>query len=169
MGVGTWYVICVKHHIFPVLLLLTGCPGEEDCLSDEDPALVLGQGAGSEFSPFESGDGVTLDVAPQGGFGVSVRASTVGVLVGNVDVLLEVELDGANVGSFLSRGVPLFCQEDGTGLLWGVVVGFDRNVYSSNDDLLALNDEVVDLVVTVTDQEGTSAEGRASVTIEVGQ
>ncbi|MCO4745851.1 MAG: hypothetical protein KC912_13740 [Proteobacteria bacterium] len=152
-----------------LLFLLAGCLGEETCEPSGTPGLVLGQGAGSEFVPFTEGQGVSLDVAPQGGFGVSVRASTEGVLVGSVDVLLDTEIDGENVGTFLSTGVPLYCQDDGTGLLWGVVVGFDSSVYSTNDDLLALNGQEVDLVVTATDEEGTAAVGRATVTIEVGQ
>ena len=54
------------------------------------------------------------------------------------------------------------------GLLWGVVVGFDPEIYSSNDDLLSLDGEVVDLVVTATDTTGNSATGTTPVTINVG-
>ena len=41
-------------------------------------------------------------------------------------------------------------------------------MYSTNDDLVALDGEVVDLVVTATDEDGDSVEGRVAVTIRVG-
>ena len=162
-----------------ILLALLGCTDNEPdetgpdvaalCAGEGDVSVVLGTGAGSEFTPIEDGDVAGLDVAPQGGFGVSVRARTTGLQAdAAVAVLLDTEIDGQNVGSFLNEEVQLYCQEDGTGLLWGVVVGFDPSTYSSNDDLLALDGEIVDLVVTVTDGRGESGVGRNTVEIAVG-
>ena len=48
------------------------------------------------------------------------------------------------------------------------VVGFDPQVYSSNDDLLVLDGTTVDLVVTVTDEQGNAATVRQPVVIRVG-
>ena len=136
----------------------------EGCDPETAPSLVIGQGAGSAFFVLEESAAVGLDVAPQGGFGVSVRASTSGLMADNVvDVLLEVEHDGENVGSFINEGTNLYCQDDGTGLLWGVVVGFDGDLYPSNDDLLSFDGERVVLVVAATDVEGDTAVGRVLV------
>ncbi|MDP6931826.1 MAG: hypothetical protein QGG40_02875 [Myxococcota bacterium] len=140
-----------------------------DCAGSGDPTLTIGQGQGSTFVELETGDTVGLDVAPQGGFGVPIRAQTTGLVADEaVDVLLVTEIDGVEVGSFLNQGTNLYCQDDQTGLLWGVVVGFDADVYQTNEDLLELNGQSVDLVVTAYDTDGDEAEGRVTVTVEVG-
>ncbi len=139
------------------------------CAGEGSSSVVIGQGVGSDFYPFEGGETVGLSVAPQGGFGVEVRAATTGLTADDdVPVLLVTEIDGVEVGSFLNESVQLYCQDDGTGLLWGVVVGFDPAVYSTNDDLLSLEGQEVDLVVTITDDRGVEGVGRASVIISVG-
>jgi hypothetical protein len=148
------------------------CTGEPaaDCWADVPPEVAIGQGQGAEFSPLGTGATVGLDVAPQGGFGISVRLQTAGLLADDiVDVLLVTELDGEQSGSFLNEGSTLYCQEDGSGLLWGVVVGFDPDVFSSNDDLLALSGQTATLRVTVYDAEGREATGVVDVKIEVGR
>ncbi len=156
-----------------LLLIITACTGPAadtgaDCGSG-DPALVIGSGVGDVFTPYEDGAVVGLSVAPQGGFGVAVRASTTGLVTDDVvDVLLETRIDGALVGSFLNEQVTLYCQDDGSGLLWGVVVGFDPAVYATNDDLLALDGQEVELVVTAMDTAGAAATGTAAVIIDVG-
>ena len=158
------------------LLLLVGCGDQEEetgsdppsCTSTDDASLTIGYGVGEEFTAYEDGAIVGLSVAPQGGFGVAVRASTSGLAAGEVSVLLETNIDGELAGSFLNESVTLYCQDDGSGLVWGVVVGFDPETYGSNDDLLSLDGEVVDLVVTATDTEGNSATGITPVTISVG-
>ena len=154
------------------LLWLVACgdKGEEtgvevlSCTSSDDASLTIGFGVGEDFTAYETESVVGLSVAPQGGFGVAVRASTSGLADGEVSVLLETVIDGELVGSFLNESVTLYCQDDGSGLLWGVVVGFDPEIYSSNDDLLSLDGEVVDLVVTATDTTGNSATGTTPVT-----
>ncbi len=115
---------------------------------------------------------VTLDVAPQGGYGVSIRAKTTGLVTedlgGTIDVLLETELDGTQAGSFLNQGTNLYCQADGTGLLWGVVVGFDSDIFPDPDALIALDGEEVTLIVGAEDAHGDNAQGEVVVIVEVG-
>ena len=62
----------------------------------------------------------------------------------------------------------MYCQDDGTGLLWGVVVGFDADLFATNDDLLALNGQEAVLILEITDVEGEMSEGRVTTLIEVG-
>ncbi len=133
-------------------------------------SVTIGQGAGDAFYPLETGAGVGLDIAPQGGFGVSVRALTTGLKTNDlVDVNLITEIAGEQTGEFLNEGVQLYCQEDyGRGMLWGVVVGFDPDVFATNDDLLELNGEEVTLILEVTDSRGKTATGNVTVTIETG-
>ena len=142
-------------HWFPVVLtssLMMACSNKgtdtgainnivNGCDSSGEKSVTIGTGAGSDFNPLMDGDSVSLVVAPQGGFGVSVRAQTTGLKADDiVDVLLVTEIDGVQSGDFLNQGVQLYCQEEsGNGLLWGVVVGFDPDTFTSNDDLLALN------------------------------
>lgn len=140
-----------------------------NCDGSGSQSVIIGTGAGADFYPIEDGDSVGLDVAPQGGFGVSVRAMTTGLKADDiVDVNLITELDGAQSGQFLNEGVQLYCQDDGTGLLWGVVVGFDADLFATNDDLLALNGQEAVLIVEITDVEGEMSEGRVTTLIEVG-
>jgi len=139
------------------------------CAGEGASSVALGTGAGEEFIPFADGDVVGMVSAPQGGFGVDVRASTTGLVADDaVRVLLETVIDGEVNGSFLNESVQLYCQDDGSGLLWGVVVGFDSSKYKTNDDLLELDGQVVDLVVTVTDVVGNSESGVSTVEIAVG-
>lgn len=136
-----------------------------------NPLATLGAGVGGAFLPFENNQEVSLAVAPQGGFGVSVIVRTEGLLAGPgelANVQLNVESEGATVGDFLLEQTPLFCRGDEGGEVSGVVVGFDPAVYKTNDDLLALNGKLVDLVVTVTASDGGVASVRQPVTIRVG-
>lgn len=166
------------------MLLLTACPSDPNkpdsgdeppspvsCAPDDHDTLSLqiGTGQGSQFTPLEEGASVTLDVAPQGGYGVSVRAKTTGLNTDDaVDVLLETALNGEESGSFVNEGTNLYCQDDGTGLLWGVVVGFDPDTFPTTDDLLALDGEEALLIVEATDVDGRSARSELMVTVEVG-
>jgi hypothetical protein len=153
-----------------VLLALTlaACSGEP-CEPRGEPSLTLGIGTGGVFEPFTDGQDVGLSVAPQGGFGVSVQASTTGLQTGWVELRVVSEQGGDVVGDFTIDAIRLYCQDDDTGLLWGAVVGFDPAIYRTNDDLLALDDERVTLVVTATDSEGTSVAGQVDVTLQVGE
>jgi len=139
------------------------------CDDSGSQSVTIGTGAGSEFYVIDDGDTVGLDVAPQGGFGVSIRARTTGLRADDiVDVNLITEIDGVQSGQFLNEGVQLYCQEDGTGLLWGVVVGFDADIFATNDDLLALHGQEAVLIVEITDAVGEISSGRVNTVIEVG-
>jgi hypothetical protein len=146
----------------------TGLTVDELCKGQGPTEVRIGTGAGSQFTPLNNGDVATLEVAPQGGFGVAIRASTSGMRADDVvEIRLDTELDGALSDSF-TNDVQLFCQDDGTGLLTNVVVGLDREVYKTLDDLIPLNGQEVDLVVVVTDSRGESVDGRVTVEIKVG-
>ena len=158
------------------LVILVGCPGPTDdtgdpvtCDEDEDATLTLGHGSGETFVPFVGDEVVGLDAAPQGGVGVTIRAKTTGLSTEEpIELQMDVYLDTDLAGSFTIESIVLYCQEDGTGLVWGAVVGFDPDEYSSNDDLLALNGQTGSLEVTATDQHGTTAVGTADVILQVG-
>jgi hypothetical protein len=153
----------------------TGLSPEERCGGQGTPSLEVGYGSGAEFWAYEAGAEVGLAPAPQGGFGVWVRAKTLGILAAEGDVphattavLLETLIDGVVVGSFLNETVEVYCQADGTGLLWDVAVGFDQEDYATNDDLIALDGQDVQLFVEATDGNGNSASGTVDVVIAVG-
>jgi hypothetical protein len=150
--------------------------GSDLCPVRGEPSLTIGYGVGDQFSPYEDGAEVELESAPQGGWGVGVRALTSGIGSSAGDtphatsaVLLDTYLDGELAGSFLNETVEVYCQDDGAGLIWGVVVGFDPEIFDTNEDLLALNGEEVQLVVEATDGEGRIASGTADVIITVGR
>ena len=138
------------------------------CKGNGPKNVTIGQGSGSAFYPLESGAAVGLDIAPQGGFGVSVRAETTGLKADDlVDVNLITELAGEQTGEFLNEGVQLYCQESGNGLLWGVVVGFDRFQFPNIDDLINFDRELGTRVGGITDIDSDYAEGRVEVIVEV--
>jgi hypothetical protein len=159
-------------------LVISGC-GPDDgqtedslCGTDVAPTATLGKGVGSAFIPYEDNEEVGIQPASQGGFGVPVLVRTTGLVAGEssvADVQLNVEDSGTLVGDFLQENTGLSCRGDDVGgEVRGVVVGFDPEVYSTNDELLILDGTTVELVVTVTDDEGNSASVRKPVTIRVG-
>ncbi len=149
-----------------------GGGGDDLCGSLPTPTATLGQGVGGAFVAYEDLEEVGLAVAPQGGFGVTVIIRTAGLIAADglsADIQLNVEDSGQVVGEFLQENTALACRgKDIGGEVRGVVVGFDPAVYKSTDDLLALDGQVVDLVVTVTANNGESATVRQAVTIRVG-
>ena len=120
------------------------------------------------FEPFAPGQDVGLDVAPQGGFGVSIQARTEGVKTGVIVLEMDSMLDGELAGTFTIEAIDLLCQDAGSGLLWGAVVGLDPEKYKDNDALLELDDKELTLVVTMTDEDGVVTTGEATVTVQVG-
>jgi len=177
----------MKAHFFFLLALTfscstkgdgndTGLSVEELCRGEGEASLEVGYGTGAEFWAYEAGAEVGLAPAPQGGSGVWIRAKTQGVQAANGDVphatsavLLETYIDGVLAGSFLNETVEIYCQEDGSGLLWDVAVGFDPLVYATNDDLIGLNGQEVELFVQATDGSGRVSAGSVDVVVAVGK
>ena len=62
-----------------------------------------------------------------------------------------------------------YCQDDGSGLIWGITVGFDPKEFSTNSELIALDGKAIDLAVTVTDDDGKSCTGEQTVFVQVGR
>jgi hypothetical protein len=157
------------------VMLSVGCTDKDDtdaptevCDATASPKVSLGRGTGGAFEALESGTPVGVQQAPQGGNGVSILIQTEGLKTGGpVNVKLDVEIAGVNEGSFLAEEIQLFCQDDGTGMIFGQVVGFDDAKYPTQADLIPLDDTSVDLLVTVTDAEGDVASGRTSVEVDV--
>jgi hypothetical protein len=150
--------------------------GSELCPLSGEPSLTIGYGVGDQFTAYETGAEVGLESAPQGGWGVGVRARTTGIAASagstphaTSAVLLDTYLDGDLAGSFLNETVEVYCQDDGTGLIWGVVVGFDPVTFDTNEALLNLHGEEVELWVEATDAEGRVATGIVDVIITVGR
>ena len=147
-------------------------PGEDLCAAGDAPTATLGKGVGSAFIEYEDNEEVGLVVASQGGFGVSVLVRTTGLEAGDglvADVQLNVEDNGAVVGEFLQENTGLSCRGANIGgEVRGVVVGFDPDIYKTNDDLLVLDGTTVDLVVTVIDSNNNQATVRKPVIIRVG-
>ena len=156
-----------------LLLCLLLAPGCTDlCATADAPTLQLGSGVGGAFAPYTEGQVVTLDVAPQGGFGVTTLIATTGLQAGDAelaDAQLDVHIGGALEGTFLAEDTRLLCSDPGEGgRMSGVVVGFDPATYSTNDDLLALDGQTVTLDVSVTDSSGAMATAQVDVIVSVG-
>ena len=157
-------------------LVDTGPTPEELCAGAGEASLVIGTGVGSQFVPMEPNSAMPLDVAPQGGFGVTVRARTTGIRSADSDlphapasVELTTYIDGVQSASFLNEDVEIYCQDDGSGLLWGVVVGFDPVEYASTDDLFRLDGVTTALNVIASGGDGGVADGWVDVVISVGR
>jgi len=155
-------------------LLACSGPGlsEDPCESSDMPSAVLGNGVGGAFAAFSDNAEVSLSVAPQGGFGVSVIVRTVGLAAGATSQLgsvqLNVEDQGVVIGEFLQENQPIACR----GIVAGgevrnVVVGFDPETYNSPEEIATLNNRIFTLAVTVKDAVGGSAVVRTPVTIVV--
>lgn len=140
-----------------------------------EPEVFLGEGVGGAFAELQDGAQVGLEIAPQGGFGVSVQVRTVGIMGdAPAEVTVRTEIDGVTNAEFSfldDDGNPtqqLFCQDDGRSALGaGIAVGFDAQQYTQ-DNLTDLDGQVTDLIVEVTDERGVTAVGRKTVTIVVG-
>ena len=145
------------------MLFLIGCA---------EPTLTDGHGLAGDVIPYSEGEVVTLATAPQGGFGVPVRAQTTKLYCGDDDspnapvaVLLETIIDGELSAAFLNDTAVIYCQDDGTGLVWDLVVGFDSAEYSTVESLISLHGQSVDLYLEATDVEGVLASNWLNVEI----
>ncbi len=154
-----------------IAAVAVGC-APDPCEPSDDRVVTIGQGVGGAFEEYADGEGVALSIAPQGGFGISIVLQTSGIAASDdarVDVNMATEIAGDETGDFLLEGAPLLCRSDGAGgSISGLVVGFDPDEFRSNDDLLALDGESVDLVVVIH-EEGQDTESRKTVTVQVGQ
>ncbi|MCK6525806.1 hypothetical protein L6R49_30760 [Myxococcota bacterium] len=146
---------------------------EELCAGEGDPALILGHGEGSEFVAFEPGEEVYITVAPQGGFGVTIRASTSGLYAGAdqgaapISLVLRSRWKGEPSGEFDWGDVVLYCTEDGSGLFWGAIVPLDPEMFPTEADLEQLDGERVELEAEATDARGEVVIGVAEVTLRL--
>lgn len=157
--------------LFAALPLLTGCD-QGLCSPSDEPTIALGNGVGGAFEAYEEEQQVQLESAPQGGSGVRVNIETHGLFASD-DALsatqLDVLIDGVVEGSFLQENTRLLCAgADIGGRIDGTVAGFDKDKYSSDDELLALNGQVVTLDITVTDEDGNSGSTQQDVTVVYG-
>jgi len=141
-------------------------------LACAEPTLTIGHGLAGDFIPYSEGEVVTLATAPQGGFGVPVRAQTTGLHCGTDDqpnapiqVWLDTYIDGEVSASFLNETAVIYCQDDGTGLVWDLVVGFDQEAYSTVDELISLHGQEVELWVEAIDIDEISV--GAWLTVEI--
>lgn len=150
----------------------TGDSGPElSCLGEDTPTIELGTGVGDEFAPLAVMAEVGLSPAPQGGFGVPVRLRTTGLRVASdtedraiVEAQLDTYLGDTLSASFLNQESVAYCQADGTGLMDGLVVGFDEEIYTSST-LVLLDGETVTLTVIAFDTDGRRAEASIDVVI----
>ncbi len=169
--------MCGVVALVSVLSACTGVDGtdsgfteDELCAGAGENTVQIGVSAGNVFTPFEANQEVVLSPAPQGGSGVPVTIQTSGLLTeSEVSVELITEFNGEETGTHLAEAEYLFCQDGGSGILRGTVVGFDPVRWPNLSDLLEFDDQVIDLVVTVTDSESESATVRLPVTIQVSQ
>jgi len=155
---------------FLLALGLAAC--DDACSPGSDASIELGQGVGGAFIPLEDEQLVGLEAAPQGGFGVKTLIATYGLNAGDeaiASVQLDVLIEDTLAGSFLLDQTSLLCRGaiEG-GLVSDVVVGFDQDTYSTPDDLLLLDQQLVELDVTVIDSEGNSGSTLHSVVINAG-
>ena len=163
-----------------MLILLTLACSDRDsgdsadpCAGHDSPTIEIGTGVGDEFAPLEQGSTVGLTSAPQGGFGVPVRVRTRGLRSstdGEPKAIVPSQLDtfvnGELSASFLNEESLAYCQEDGSALMDGLVVGFDKDVYDQQN-LVLLNGETATLVVTAFDGDGREATSTLDVVIEL--
>jgi hypothetical protein len=151
-------------------LSLTGCT--DLCEPSDSPTVELGRGVGGAYASYEEGEAVGLVDAPQGGLGVQVIIRTTGLRTeqsNTATAILDVFIDDELEGTFESNGLQLLCggAEEG-GSIRGQVVGFDQDLYPTINDFIGLNDQTVELRVSVVDLDGEEAAGSVVVTLNVG-
>lgn len=141
---------------------------EELCAGEGDVAVALGHGTGAEFTAFEDGEDVDIAIAPQGGYGVNVRVQTLGLVANDiVTLVLSSSHRGEATGTFDWGEIPLYCLEDGHGLMWGAVVPFDPEIFPTVEDLAVLDGEPIHMAVEITDSRGEVGSGGADVVVHM--
>ena len=152
------------------LALMVSCWSPEQlCAGRGQTSLVLGEGSGTEFTPFESGQVVQVMAPPQGGFGLPFRARSLGLRIADQFLELEMrtEVDGEVLGEFLYEDMISYCQEDGAGLMWGTATPIDHPDFVASEDLEALRGKDALMVVTATDAMGDQVVAEAWVEISL--
>ena len=139
---------------------------EELCAGKGPTSLELGGGESEGFEAFQPGDDAEIMVPPQGGYGLRLRARTLGLVTNNVlDLEMETEVDGELIGEFTAEEIFVYCQDDGSGLLWGTATPIDEAIFPSEEDLVVLDGAEAIMRVTATDVQGDSASSEATVTM----
>ena len=151
-----------------ILVLFLGCWSPDQlCAGRGETSLVLGEGSGTEFTPFEEGHVVEIMTPPQGGFGLPFRARSLGLRIADQFLELEMrtEVDGQVLGEFLYEDMIAYCQDDGAGLMWGTATPIDHPDFVDAEDLEVLRGKEARMVVIATDAMGDQAQ--AEVWIEI--
>lgn len=152
------------------LAMFLGCWSPEQlCAGRGETSLVLGEGSGTQFTPFEEGQIVEIMTPPQGGFGLPFRARTLGLRIVDqfIDLEMRTEVEGEVLGEFLYEDMIAYCQEDGAGLLWGTATPIDHPDFQEAEDLEALRGKEALMVVVATDGMGDRVEAEAWVEISL--
>ncbi|MFT5586894.1 MAG: hypothetical protein ACI9VR_004497 [Cognaticolwellia sp.] len=152
------------------LALMVSCWSPEQlCAGRGDTSLVLGEGSGTEFISFEDGQAVEIMTPPQGGFGLPFRARSLGLRIADqfLDLEMRTEVDGEVLGDFLYQDMIAYCQEDGSGLMWGTATPIDHPDFVDAEDLEALRGKEALMVVTATDAMGDQVVAEAWVEISL--
>ena len=152
------------------LALFVACWSPEQlCAGRGETSLVLGEGSGTTFTPFEDGQVVEVMTPPQGGFGLPFRARSLGLRIADqfVDLEMRTEVDGEVLGDFLYEDMIAYCQEDGAGLMWGTATPIDHPDFVEAEDLEVLRGKEARMVVTATDAMGDEVTAEAWVEISL--
>jgi len=152
--------------------LALGCADDPDaCAGSDEPVVELGVDESGPFVPLVDGATVSIADAPQGGFGVPVRARTRGLVAGNTssaEILLDLRLDAAAAGHFEIPAFPLLCEGAAQGGTLGtVVVPLDPDTWVTAADLEPLAGRTAELAVEVIDDDDRSAVARANVVLQL--
>ncbi len=148
-----------------------GCEPDAACASGDDPTVELGRLGDGEFVALTEGERVPITIAPQGGFGMAVRVRTTELHADDATratVHVETEIDGASVGQFVLYQQALACAGD-SGTISTVVVPLDPFVYTTNEQLQALDGVPAALIVDVVDDHDVRGHGEAGVTLAAGE
>jgi len=148
------------------LLLACEYTPEQLCAGKGPTSLELGSREAETFEPFAEGDEAEIMTPPQGGYGLGFRARTLGLVTNNVvDLDMETTVSGESLGQFVAEDWFVYCQEDGSGLLWGTATPIDEALFPDDEDLAELDGEEAVMSVTATDSQGDTASGTATVTM----
>lgn len=151
-----------------VWILLMACWSPEQLCAGKGPvSMELGHGEGAEFEAFTADTENEIITPPQGGYGLTFRARTWGLVTNNVLSLdMSTLVDGESIGDFQVDDLLLYCQsDDGSGLLFGTATPIDEALFPQAEDLEALVGKQAVMRVQATDVQGDTATAEATVTL----